>query len=235
MNHCCDHSLRSASGWNELDEEARERLARLSSGRASWSTSQGPTVGSNYLSHAPRSRRAESRARPRDGGLGPPAAGCCRWWSTSAPPSSLSRSELRDADAWGRHSRPRGHLDESVHEIAAPENVAVFHGWTDRSRVYRRASPTTDPPRDSRNGYPRRSRAAFDRLLVLRGHRPVRSRLGPSIPPRRETVGARRYSKRYPLLLINLRKILEGDRLGAGSPAPVFSQPPRATRARIAE
>ncbi len=113
----------SDAAWDELDDEARERLEpalaarRLVdfSGPHGWSYSATNLGRTGALDSAPcsgvsgRQRRVLPVVEVR-------------------ADFELSRDELRDFDR-GAADFDVGPLDKAAHQIAVAENVAVFHGW----------------------------------------------------------------------------------------------------------
>jgi uncharacterized linocin/CFP29 family protein len=161
MNHLLRaHAPISDSGWQLLDDEARQRLsAALAarklvdfSGPHGWdysATNLGRTTG---LASAPgegvtgQQRRVlpviELRAD-----------------------FELSREELRDADR-GAEDTDLGALDTAAHRVAVAENVAVFHGWQDAMTGITEATTHEQIALgEAAEDYPRYVAGAVERLL----------------------------------------------------------------------
>ena len=112
VNHLLrEHAPITEAGWNELDEEARERLdAGLAARKlVDFAGPHGWEYSATNLGRIePRSTRRRRRRAPR-------AAACCRS-SSCAPTSRVSRAELADLD--------RGAEDvdlDALDEAAAPD------------------------------------------------------------------------------------------------------------------
>jgi uncharacterized linocin/CFP29 family protein len=161
-----NHLLRSLApisdtAWNQLDEEARERLVPALaarklvdfSGPKGWSYSSTNLGRTTPLSDPPcdgvsgRQRRVlpmvEVRAR-----------------------FELALEELHDADR-GAEDADLEPLDKAAHQIAVAENKAVFHGWADAGIAgIAESSPHERLPLgELTDAYPRPVAAAVQRLL----------------------------------------------------------------------
>ena len=160
-----NHLLRSLapiseSGWNMLDEEARQRLEpalaarRLVdfSGPHGWEYSATNLGRTTALASAPcdgvtgLQRRVLPLVEVRAG-------------------FELSRAELRDADR-GAEDADLEALDKAAHQIAVAENKAVFHGWHGAMAGIEEATPHKPIPLgDKPDNYRRPVAAAVERLL----------------------------------------------------------------------
>ena len=123
-----NHLLRSLapisdSGWKELDDEARERLAPALAARklVDFSGPHGWEYSATNLG-----RVAPIKAPPHEGVVGvqrrvlPLVEVRANF--------QLSMTELRDIDR-GADDADLEALDRAAHHIAVAENKAVFHGW----------------------------------------------------------------------------------------------------------
>ena len=158
MNHLLrERAPITEAGWNELDDEAKERLEPALAARKvvdfggphGWdysATNLGRVAGLDDFENVGAARRrvlpvVELRAA-----------------------FTVSRSELDDLER-GAEDVDLGALDEAARRIAHAENVAVFHGWQEaghprhrrglhasRGDAERRLQRTTraTPPRRSR-------------------------------------------------------------------------------------
>jgi len=160
-----NHLLRSLapisdSGWQVLDEEARERLepalaARKLvdfSGPHGWSYSATNIGRTTPLAAAPCDgvSGAERRALPV---------------VEVRADFDLARAELRDSDR-GAADVDLGTLDTAAHQMAVAENIAVFHGWHGAVTGIEEASPHDPMPLgDVPDQYPRPVAGAVERLL----------------------------------------------------------------------
>src|SRR5690242_3899820 len=124
MNHLLrSHAPISDAVWNELDEEARERLTPALAARKLVDFS-GPLGWDHSATTLGRTTPLSS----------PPTDGVQGRQRRVLPvvelrvDFELSREELRDADR-GAPDADLEPLDDAAHQIALAENVAVFHGW----------------------------------------------------------------------------------------------------------
>jgi uncharacterized linocin/CFP29 family protein len=118
----------------------------------------------------------------------------------------LSMAELRDADR-GADDIDLEALDKAAHEIAAAENIAVFHGWQSALTGISEASPHEPIPLgDAADRYARPVAAAVERLLQNGIAGPYGLALGSE--QYRVVIETTEHGG-YPLLE-HLRKILEG-------------------------
>jgi uncharacterized linocin/CFP29 family protein len=201
-----NHLLRSLapisdSGWNMLDEEARERLAPALAARKLVDFS-GP-YGWEY-SATNLGRVAPAPSAPCEG-----VTGLRRQVLPLVEVRAdfeLALSELRDADRGATDSDLEA-LDKAAHQIAVAENIAVFHGWHGSMAGIGEASPYEPVPLgDAPDKYPRPVAAAIERLLHNGIGGPYGLALGGD-EYRRVVQTAENGG--YPLLE-HLRKILEG-------------------------
>jgi uncharacterized linocin/CFP29 family protein len=201
-----NHLLRSLapisdSGWDMLDEEARQRLQPALAARRLVDFS-GPN-GWEY-SATNLGRVAPLASAPCDGvtGLQRRVLPLVEVRADFEP----ARSELRDADR-GAEDADLETLDKAAHQIAVAENKAVFHGWHGAMAGIEETSPHSPIPLgDVPDNYRRPVAAAVERLL----HNGISGPYGLALGGEqylRVVEGAE--AGGYPLLE-HLRKILEG-------------------------
>jgi uncharacterized linocin/CFP29 family protein len=202
-----NHLLRSLapigdSTWEQLDQEARERLEpalaarRLVdfSGPHGWDRSAtnlgrtAPLTGSPADGVSGRQRRVLPLIEVR-------------------ADFELSREELADAER-GADDVDLGPLDAAAHQIAVAENVAVFHGWHGAMAGIAEATShermrLSDGPA---GGYPHHIASALERLLSRGVAGPYALALGRE--QYRHVVETSEHGG-YPLLE-HLRKVVEG-------------------------
>jgi uncharacterized linocin/CFP29 family protein len=191
----------SDSGWNVLDQEARERLTPALAARKLIDFS-GPH-GWDY-SATNLGRVAPVAGVPVDGvtGLRREVLPLVELRADF----KLSRAELRDADR-GADDTDLEALDNAAHQIAVAENVAVFHGWHGAITGISEASPyEAESLGEAADGYPRLVAGAVERLLCRGITGPYGLALGRE--QYRRVVETAEHGG-YPLL-DHLRKILEG-------------------------
>jgi uncharacterized linocin/CFP29 family protein len=202
MNHLLrSHAPISDTGWELLDEEARERLSAALGARKLVDFS-GPHGWEYSSTNLGRTRAVNS----------PPTEGVSGRQRVVLPvvelraDFALSREELRDADR-GAEDADLEPLDAAAHQIAVAENVAVFHGWEDAIGGIAGAS-THEPVSlgDSAEQYPRQVAGAVEKLLCSGITGPYGLALGRE--QYRRVVETAEHGG-YPLL-DHLRKILEG-------------------------
>jgi uncharacterized linocin/CFP29 family protein len=113
----------SSSGWDLLDQEARDRLTPALAARrlVDFTGPHGWEHSSTNLG-----RTEALPAAPADGvsGLRRRVLPLVELRASF----ELPRAELRDADR-GADDADLGPLDDAAHRLAAAENVAVLHGW----------------------------------------------------------------------------------------------------------
>ncbi len=114
------------AAWEQLDEEARERLKPALAARKLIDFA-GPR-GWRYS--ATNLGRTEALGDAPADGMRRGSAGCCRWSRSGrrsrsrAPSSTTQTAAPTDVDF--------ATLDEAARSIAVAENKAVFHGWGGR-------------------------------------------------------------------------------------------------------
>lgn len=202
MNHLLrSHAPISDAGWEDLDQEARERLTSALAARkvVDFKGPLGWTYSSTNLG-----RTAALDTAPLEG-----VSGLQRRVLPLVELRAdfeLSRAELRDGDR-GAQDADFGPLDTAAHRIARAENVAVFHGWEGAMAGISEATPHDPIPLgDAADRYPRPVAAAVERLLCEGIGGPYGLALGRE-QYRRVVETAENGG--YPLL-DHLRKILEG-------------------------
>jgi uncharacterized linocin/CFP29 family protein len=160
-----NHLLRSLAPlsdatWQQLDEEARERLTPALAARRLVDFS-GPH-GWEY-SATNRGRTSPLSSAPSDG-----VTGLLRRVLPLVEVRAafaLARAELRDADR-GADDIDLEPLDEAAKRIAQAENAAVFHGWPDAIVGVAEASPHKHGKLgDDPDAYPGQVALAVERLL----------------------------------------------------------------------
>jgi uncharacterized linocin/CFP29 family protein len=201
-----NHLLRSLapisdSGWKELDDEARERLAPALAARKLVDFS-GPHGWEYSATNLGRVEALESA----------PCEGVSGTRRRVLPlvevraDFEIALSELRALDR-GAEDTDLEALDKAAHQMAVAENKAVFHGWKGVLTGIAEASPHKAMPLgEVADKYPRPVAAAVERLL----HNGISGPYGLAL-------GGEEYQRvvetaehgGYPLLE-HLRKILEG-------------------------
>jgi uncharacterized linocin/CFP29 family protein len=201
-----NHLLRSLapisdSGWQLLDDEARERLAPALAARKVVDFS-GPHGWDYSATNLGRTTGLES----------PPCDGVSGLQRRVLPlvevraDFEIGVSELSDADR-GAADADLAELDRAAHQIAVAENIAVFHGWQGAIAGIAEASPHAPIALgDVPDAYPRPVAAAVERLLHNGISGPYALALGGELYLR--VVETAEHGG-YPLLE-HLRKILEG-------------------------
>jgi len=201
-----NHLLRSLapiseSGWKELDDEARERLAPALAARrlVDFSGPHGWEYSATNLG-----RVTPVKAAPCEGVVGvqrrvlPLVEVRANF--------ELSMSELRDIDR-GADDADLEALDKAAHQIAVAENKTVFHGWKGVMEGIADASPHKGIALGSKpDAYRRPVAAAVERLLQSGISGPYGLALGGD-EYQRVIEGAEHGG--YPLFE-HLRKILDG-------------------------
>lgn len=201
-----NHLLRSLapisdSAWNELDQEASERLTPALAARklVDFSGPHGWEYSATNL----------GRTQP----LGdPPCSGVTGRQRRVLPlvevraEFALSLDELRDLDR-GAEDADLEPLDQAAHQIAVAENKAVFHGWPGAITGIAEATPYTPMTLGSDlDDYPRPVAGAVETLLSNGISGPYALALGGE---QYKLVVETAEEGGYPLL-DHLRKILEG-------------------------
>jgi uncharacterized linocin/CFP29 family protein len=192
----------SDSGWEMLDEEAKERLLPALAARKLVDFS-GPHDWSYSAMNL-------GRVSPL---TDPPCTGVVGVQRRVLPlievraSFEVALSELRDADR-GAADADLGQLDRAAHQIAVAENKAVFHGWADASIAgIADASPHEHLHLgELSDAYPRPVAAAVERLLHNGISGPYALALGGEMY--QQVVETAEHGG-YPLL-DHLRKILDG-------------------------
>jgi uncharacterized linocin/CFP29 family protein len=201
-----NHLLRSLapisdSAWNELDEEASQRLSPALAARklVDFSGPHGWDYSSTNLG-----RTQELGSAPCRG-----VTGLQRRVLPLVEVRAdfeLSRTELRDLDR-GAADADLESLDKAAHQIAVAENVAVFHGWKSAITGIAEASPHEAMSLgEVADEYPRPVAAAVEKLLSSGISGPYALALGGE---QYKMVVETAEEGGYPLL-DHLRKILEG-------------------------
>ena len=161
MNHLLrTHAPISDSGWEMLDDEARERLEPPLAARKLVDFS-GPH---GWEHSATNLGRVETLTSPPSEGVAGARRRVLPLVELRAPFSVL-RSELRDADR-GAEDADLEQLDSAAHQIALAENVAVFHGWNGVITGIAEATPHEHIALGmDTSAYPRCVASAVERLL----------------------------------------------------------------------
>jgi uncharacterized linocin/CFP29 family protein len=201
-----NHLLRSLApisdaAWNELDDEASQRLTPALAARKLVDFS-GPH-GWDY------SATNMGRTQPL---ASPPCRGVTGLQRRVLPVVEvranfeLSRAELRDLDR-GAADADLESLDRAAHQIAVAENVAVFHGWENAITGIAEAAPYESMSLgEVADEYPRPVAGAVEKLLSSGVSGPYALALGGE---QYKIVVETAEEGGYPLL-DHLRKILEG-------------------------
>jgi uncharacterized linocin/CFP29 family protein len=202
MNHLLrSNAPISDTGWELLDEEARERLAPALAARKLVDFS-GPLGWEHSATNLGRTSALPSA--PCDG-----VTGLQRRvlpLVEARADFELPRGELRDADR-GAEDADLEALDKAAHQIAVAENVAVFHGWQDAITGIAELSPHEQLQLgETADGYTRPVAAAVERLLSSGVTGPYGLALGGE---HYRMVAETAEHGGYPLL-DHLHKILEG-------------------------
>jgi uncharacterized linocin/CFP29 family protein len=201
-----NHLLRSLapisdSAWNELDQEASERLTPALaarklvdfSGPHGWDRSATNLGRCAPLPDAPCTgvTGAQRRVLPL---------------VEVRAEFELARNELRDIDR-GAEDADLEPLDKAAHQIAVAENVAVFHGWAGAITGIAEATPQQPMPLGpDPDDYPRPVAGAVEKLLSSGISGPYALALGGE---QYKIVVETAEEGGYPLL-DHLRQILEG-------------------------
>jgi uncharacterized linocin/CFP29 family protein len=150
----------SDTAWRQLDEEATERLKPALAARKLVDFS-GPHGWQHSATNL--GRTAPLATAPSEG-----VSGLQRRVLPLVELRAdfqLSMTELRDADR-GADDTDLEALDEAAHQIAAAENIAVFHGWQGALGGISETSPHDPIPLgDAADRYARPVAAAVERLL----------------------------------------------------------------------
>ncbi len=191
----------SDSAWQQLDDEARQRLAPALAVRKLVDFA-GPHGWSHSATNLGRSRPLASVPGKGVTGLQRQVLALVE----TRADFEISLQELQDVDR-GARDPDFGELDRAVHRIAVAENVAVFHGMSGAIVGVTEASPHDPVPLgDSVDQYPVAVAAALERLLNSGVAGPYALALGGEVY-RLVIETAERGG--YPLLK-HLQKILDG-------------------------
>ena len=124
MSHLLrEHAPITATGWDRIDQEARERLTPALAARKLIDFA-GPHGWEHSATNLGRTQRVTK----------PPAEGLTAVQREVLPlaelraPFAVSRAELADADR-GAEDIDLAALDAAARALAVGENTAVFHGW----------------------------------------------------------------------------------------------------------
>jgi uncharacterized linocin/CFP29 family protein len=175
MNHLLrSHAPISDSGWELLDQEARERLAPALAARKLVDFS-GPRGWEHSATNL-------GRVRPLDAVPCEGVAGLRRHVLPLIEVQAefaISRAELYNAER-GADDTDLGQLDHAAHQIAVAENIAVFHGWEGAIGGIAEVSPHEQVQlADSADRYPQQIARAVERLLASGIAGPYGLALGP--------------------------------------------------------
>jgi uncharacterized linocin/CFP29 family protein len=189
------------SGWQLLDQEARDRLQPALAARRLVDFT-GPHGWEHSATNLGRTDSLASGASEGVSGLRRRVLPLVELRADF----ELSRAELRDADR-GADDTDLEALDRAAHQVAMAENVAVGHGWQGAISGISEASPHEPMPLgETANGYPRAVAAAVERLLQSGIAGPYGLALGRE--QYRAVIETAEHGG-YPLLE-HLRKIVEG-------------------------
>jgi uncharacterized linocin/CFP29 family protein len=202
MSHLLrEHAPLSDAGWQLIDDEARERLEPALGARKLVDFS-GPHGWEHSASNLGRVKKLRGGPSKAVSGSQREVLALLELRADFA----LSREELRDADR-GAVDPDLGPLDEAAREIAAAENVAVFHGWAGAfAGIGERAPYKRTALGKTADAYPRAVAGAVEKLLCQGVGGPYGLALGRE-QYRRVVETAE--GGGYPLL-DHLRKIVEG-------------------------
>ncbi len=160
MNHLLrSHAPITDTGWELLDQEARERLAPALAARK-----LVDFTGPHGWEHSATNL---GRVTPL---LSAPCEGVSAVQRRVLPlvevraDFEVSRADLFDADR-GADDIDLGQLDSAAHQMAVAENIAVFHGWQGAITGIAEASPHEQLQLGEPDGYPRQIAVAVDQLL----------------------------------------------------------------------
>lgn len=200
-----DHLLRelapiSHSGWQMLNDEARQRLATALGARKLVDFS-GPHGWQHSATNLGRTR-ALSASRVE--GVSALQRRVLPLIELRAD-FQLSRSELREADR-GADNVDLGPLDQAAHQLAAGENAAVFEGWKDALTGIGESSPHDKVTlAEGAHRYPRAIATAVEQMLESG----VAGPYGLALSSEHYRAVSAATENGYPLVR-HLRKILDG-------------------------
>jgi uncharacterized linocin/CFP29 family protein len=201
MNHLLrSHAPVSDTGWELLDQEARDRLTPALAARklVDFSGPHGWEYSATNLGRAPLQSESDQDVSVRRRNVLP--------LIELRAGFELSRAELCDADR-GADDADLAALDAAAHRIAIAENGAVFHGLAGATRGIAEVSPHEQTELgEAADAYPRKVASAVEQLLCNGIAGPYGLALGRDQYRRViETAEHGGY-----LLLDHLRKILDG-------------------------
>jgi uncharacterized linocin/CFP29 family protein len=203
MNHLLrEHAPITETGWQLIDDEARERLTPALAARK--------LVDFNGPHGWEHSATNLGRTQPVGETPGEGVTALQRRVLAVVElraPFTLSREELRDADR-GAEDVELGPLDEAARRIASAENRAIFHGWAAAgiTGIAEATSQERIGLGDNCSLYPRHVATAVEALLRQGVDGPYGLALGP-VPYRRVLETSEHGG--YPLLE-HLREIIGG-------------------------
>jgi uncharacterized linocin/CFP29 family protein len=164
----------SAEAWEQIDEEARTRLAPALAGRrlVDFSGPHGWRHSATELGRTAQVGGAEPGLEARQRKVLPLVE--------LRAPFTVSTDELRDA-ARGAADIDLGSLDEAARRIAQAENVAIFHGWQEAgiAGVAPSSSHVSAVLGESYGEYPARVAKAVETLMSAGVGGPYGLALGP--------------------------------------------------------
>jgi uncharacterized linocin/CFP29 family protein len=161
LNHLLrGHAPITESGWEMLDQEARERLKPALATRKVVDFS-GPHGWEHSATNLGRTEPLAGPAPEAVSGLRRRVLPLIELRIDF----ELARAELRDADR-GADDADLEALDRAARQVAVAENTAVFHGWQGAIEGITDSSPHAPIPLgDAADEYPRAVAAAVERLL----------------------------------------------------------------------
>lgn len=175
MNHLLrSHAPVTDDAWQQLDDEARQRLSPALAARklVDFSGPHGWRHSATDLGRATEIGGPEGVLRARQRTVLPLVE--------LRAPFTVSRDELRDAGR-GALDIDLDALDEAARRVARAENVAVFHGWSEAGIVGIAEASPLDPVSlgSSFADYPSRVATAVEGLLERGVSGPYGLALGP--------------------------------------------------------
>ncbi|HEY1688086.1 MAG TPA: family 1 encapsulin nanocompartment shell protein [Solirubrobacteraceae bacterium] len=202
MNHLLrSHAPISEKGWEQIDEEARQRLAPALAARKLVDFS-GPLGWEHSATSLGRAKTLP----------GSPAAGASARQREVLPLIELRadfavlREELRSIDR-GAVDADFDSLDAAAHQIAIAENAAVLQGWPNALQGIAEASPYQPRAlREAPESYASLISAAMSELLA----RGIDGPYGLALDPHHHRLVTQTVEQGGPLLEEHLRTILRG-------------------------